>query len=211
MKNYSVTVVADTTVYATIEIEANSFEEALDFALRRDKRPLPAWETSDDEPYDQRVTEIRDEDGVTVYEDNGSDHCQACHGRGCAVCWDGAKLPEFCVACQGKGWEVFNVGEPGFPLGEIACCDDCQAKDGEVDDEPAMEKAIKAGYVLEDLEGHFIVVRRPGDTANLVTSCAHCEKHFFIKSMTSIHHPHVTYKTYYCDHCFGGVKIGTPF
>jgi hypothetical protein len=161
MKTFHATLVADTTVYASIEVKADSLDEALDFALRRDKRPLPAWEMSGNEPYDQRVTEIADNDGVTVYEDDEYKPC--------------------CETCQGKGWEVFNDDTLEFPLGEIACCDDCQAKDGKVDDEPAAAKAVAAGYGVHNHDGHSIVIRRPGDAENLVAPCSHCKDFLLIE------------------------------
>lgn len=69
MKTYEITIVADTTVSATIRVPADSLYDAMGIAEDKFKRPNPTWEVSDDSPYDERLVNVDDEDGETLWED----------------------------------------------------------------------------------------------------------------------------------------------
>ncbi len=65
-------------------------------------------------------------------------------------------------ACEGKGWDVYNVDEVEGYLGEIQACDDCRRLRC---DDDAAEAARVAGYgvsLLDDEHGvTFVVVSAP--------------------------------------------------
>jgi hypothetical protein len=103
--------------------------------------------------------------------------------------------------CKG-GWDVFNEGDRGYPLGMIQACGEC----GHNDDDVAMAKAILAGYRVNNYDGYYGVITRPEDDKPLVANCKFCDEPHLISEMITVTQPNETFPGHYCPACFGGVR-----
>lgn len=112
-----------------------------------------------------------------------------------------------CIECGWKGWEIFNEGEPGTPLGVVQADDNCTAKLPDWDDDVANAHAVLAGYRTLLHDGQHVVVKRPEDEAPVVAPCKGCEVPHLLSEMVTVNIPTATYPLNYCPACYGGVKL----
>jgi hypothetical protein len=111
--------------------------------------------------------------------------------------------PDFApCGCKKGGWDVFNEGEPGTPLGDIEACGEC----GHNNDEIANAHAVLAGYRTIEWANRFIVIQRPEDDEPVVAQCLFCDEPHLISEMVKVEQPTADRPSLYCPACFGGVK-----